>query len=73
MRLRNRVADLEQRMIPSAGWVRIIQHEGQTRDEAIAAWEAERGPVGDRNIILKQYVSPAGGEAMKEGEAICRD
>ena len=33
-------------------WVQIIQNVDQTEGEAIAAYEAENGPVGDSDKIL---------------------
>lgn len=58
MRLSQRVADLESRM-PGASerWVRVIQGVGQSEVEAIAAYEAESGPVGDSNVILRIFAS----------------
>ena len=57
MRLRNRVEVLEKRdggdFIP---FVRVIQHEGQTEEEAAAAHEAEHGPLGDRARILRVII-----------------
>ena len=53
MRLTKRVADLEARMPDGQmGWLHVIQGMGQSEDEAIAAYEAANGPVGDSNVIL---------------------
>jgi hypothetical protein len=70
--LRNRVQALED---PDGGkglpawkdpnykpWHRIIQWEDQTEAEAVAAYEAENGPLGDDNRILRVIItSPAHG------------
>ena len=37
-------------------WVRVIQGIGQTEEEAFAAYEAEHGPLGDRNFFLRVIV-----------------
>lgn len=37
-------------------WVRIIQHEGQTEDEARAAHEAAHGSIGDARSILRVFI-----------------
>ena len=37
-------------------WVRVIQDIGQTKDEAFAAHEAEHGPIGDRNVFIRQVI-----------------
>ena len=61
MRLAPRVADLERRAAPAEkSWVRILQYEGQTEAQAIAAHEAQFGPVGDSNVILRVFTSPVG-------------
>ena len=41
-------------------WVRIIQHEGQSEDEATAAYEAEHGPIGEGNKILRVIIRKPG-------------
>ncbi len=57
-RLKNRVFDLEQRRPENAKqWVRILQHEDQTREQAIAAYEAECGPIDDKGVVLRVFIS----------------
>ena len=58
MRLSRRIADLESRLDPPRPkvWLRIVQDESQTREAAVAAYEAEHGPVGDRGVILRVIV-----------------
>ena len=57
-RLGSRVADLEARQEKPFGAVhRLIQHEGQSRDEAIDAYGRER--IGsDDLLIIRRIVSP---------------
>lgn len=60
-----RVAALESRT--SGGfkaWHRVFQEVGQTEEEAIAAYEAENGPLGDYpNFIVRIICNvPAKGE-----------
>lgn len=62
MRLKQRVEALETRARGFVPWVRIIQHIDQTEEEATAAYEAEHGPVGGSNSILRVIIrkpSPA--------------
>lgn len=48
MRLTQRVANLEMNMMPGGGVVVIYQqYPDQPDDEAIAAYEAEHGPIND--------------------------
>jgi hypothetical protein len=58
MRLSHRVADLERRLASSGpkAWVRIFQYEGQTQEEAVAAYEAKHGPIGDKGVILRVFI-----------------
>jgi hypothetical protein len=57
-RLDNRVTDLEARKARPLGRAhRLIQHEGQTQDEAIDAYGRELiGP--DEMLIINRIVSP---------------
>jgi len=58
MRLKPRLEALERRLAPKPAkrWVRVIQGEGQTYEQACAAHEAEHGPLGDANVILRVIV-----------------
>ena len=53
MRLKPRVDELERKISPQPPqrWITVIQ-DGQTEEEAIAAYEAEHGPVGDANVMM---------------------
>lgn len=58
--LTRRLANLEARS--SLGgilrWHRVCQREGQTEADAIAAYEAEHGPIGPgEGTILRRFVS----------------
>ncbi|MBY8335903.1 hypothetical protein KYN89_02460 [Alteriqipengyuania sp. NZ-12B] len=59
-RLERRLADLENKAGAFAPWVSIIQRAGQTEDQAVAAYEADHGPVGDSNKILWVVVRKPG-------------
>lgn len=51
-RLSQRIAALENGGIQGwVPWVRVLQDEDQTEEEAFAAHEAEHGPIGDRNVF----------------------
>lgn len=58
MRLRNRLIALEQRAVTGVRrWHRILQWEGQTEDEAVAAYEEKNGPIGpDDGSILRVII-----------------
>ena len=60
-----RVAALEARAPDLKPWHQVIQEVGQSQEEAIAAYEAEHGPVGDDNILLAVVIEP------KEGQSTC--
>ena len=60
MRLKPRVEALEARTNVSAlkHWHRILRYEGQNEAEAVAAYEAEHGPVGpDDGTVLRVIIS----------------
>lgn len=58
MNLKKRVGALEE-MSGSAlrPWHRVVVENGQTEEAAIAAYEAEYGPIGEENVILRTYIS----------------
>ena len=59
MRLKPRLDALEAKLAPVCSrWVRIWQDRGQTQEQAVAAYEAEHGPIGDANVILRVIVDP---------------
>lgn len=51
-----RVQVLEQRHVAASGFACILQRVGQTREEALATWEADNGPVGERQAFLIRLV-----------------
>lgn len=59
MRLAKRLSDLERRIDPAPPrqWVRIYQYEGQTQEQAIAAYEAENGPIEEKGVILRVIIN----------------
>ena len=57
MRLKPRLDALEARIAPACQrWVRIFLYEDQTQERAVAAYEAEHGPIDDANIILRVFI-----------------
>lgn len=59
MRLKPRLDALEAKLAPVCfRWVRIWQGRGQTQKQAFSAYEAEHGPIGDANVILRVIVDP---------------
>ena len=59
MRMRPRLDALEAKLAPAfQRWVRIYRNEDQAEEQAIAAHEAEHGPIGDANVILRVSVKP---------------
>lgn len=61
MRLRQRLDALEARNVGGfVPWVRIIQDVGQTEADATAAYEAEHGPIGESNSILRVIIRKPG-------------
>lgn len=63
MRMKRRVDDLQRRQPQAAmAWVRVFQYEGQTKEEAIAGYEAKHGPIDNKGVILRVIIgkpSPA--------------
>jgi hypothetical protein len=54
-----------------AMWCRVYQYEDQTEDEALAAWEAEHGPLADKNVVMRVIVrSPFQAQGRTTG-AVC--
>ena len=54
-RLHARIAKLESgvaRRLPGRPMILVGQYEGTTPEQAIERWEAENGPVGDRDVVL---------------------
>ena len=55
--MKRRLEALETRTFGGfAPWVRIIQHEGQSEDEATAAYEAKHGPISEGNKVLRVII-----------------
>ena len=57
-RLSTRLAAIEKRLAPppARSWVRVFQREGQTYEDAVAAWELENGPMPDANVCLRVII-----------------
>lgn len=58
--LTKRLMELEARSgAVSGGWHRIVQHIGQTFDDAMAQYQVCNGPVLEHdNLIVRQIVEP---------------
>lgn len=58
MRLKPRLDALEAKLAPvSQRWVRMFRNEEEPEDEAIAAYEAEHGPICDANVIMRVFIN----------------
>lgn len=59
--LGKRLAALEQAQ-PSAmpRWHCLRRYEDETDADAVAAYEAENGPIGDGNVIMRVIISKPG-------------
>lgn len=52
-----RLSALERkRPVGSQKWHRIHRYEGETQEQVVAAYEAEHGPIGSDNVILRVIV-----------------
>lgn len=60
--LGKRLAALEQAQ-PSAmpRWHCLRRYENESDADAVSAYEAEHGPIGDGNIVMRVIVSKPGG------------
>ena len=56
-RFSSRLADLEQRLNPPSRGLHLIRlYEGQTEEDATASYEAEHGPMGPDEGILRVLI-----------------
>lgn len=59
--LDKRVGALEQsRSAVALPWVCLRRYEGETDEQAIAAYQDEHGSIGDRNIVMRVIISKTG-------------
>ena len=57
MRLKQRLEALERGDLSGVvPWVRVLQYEGQTEEQALAIHEAEHGSIGESNSILRVVI-----------------
>ena len=57
MRLKPRLDALEAKLAPAfQRWVRIYRYKDQSQEQAVAAYEAEHGPLNDANIIMRVFI-----------------
>lgn len=55
-RLSGRVDALEQAIAPKfGGYASVWWRPDQTKAEAVAEWETENGPVGERQVVLWRF------------------
>jgi hypothetical protein len=59
--LGKRIVALEQ-LRPSSRprWHSLCRYEGETDEQAVAAYESEHGPIGDGNVIMRVIISKPG-------------
>ena len=79
MNLSRRISTLERKAVPAPDRVRCIpQYEGQTRAEALAAYEAKNGPIGhgdgsNLHVFIRKFVRRLKRlEAMEPDETLGR-
>ena len=62
MALKQRLEKLEKAIGPVKQPVIVYREDEKTQAEALAEWETENGPIGDREpmFIITQIVSPPG-------------
>lgn len=65
--LGKRIVALEQSR-PSARprWHCLRRYEGETNDQAVAAYETEHGPIGDGHVIMRVIVNKPGERPLTE-------
>ena len=60
-----RVAVLEQAQPTSTPrWHRLRRYEDESEADAVAAYEAENGPIGDGNVVMRVIVGSPGAGAV---------
>ena len=62
MTLDRRIAVLEDAITPVAKprWHRLSRYEGETHEQAVAAYEAEHGPIGNGNVVMRVIIEKPG-------------
>lgn len=70
--LRRRVEALE-RAAPTSRprWHCLRRHEDETDDDAVAAYEAANGPIGDGKVIMRVIIDKPGSRPLDMSGAIC--
>lgn len=59
--LGKRLAALEQAQLSAMPrWHCLRRYEDETDADAVAAYEAEHGPIGDGNVIMRVIISKPG-------------
>jgi hypothetical protein len=56
MRLKTRLEALEGQLAPCGRYQLIWQRPGQTDEETFAEYEAEHGPIGDKDVRLLKWL-----------------
>jgi hypothetical protein len=69
--LSKRIGALE-RAHPSSvpRWHCIRHYEEESREDAIAAYEAENGPIGDDNVIMRIIITKSVKRPSASGESL---
>lgn len=66
--LGKRLVALEQAQPSSSPrWHRLLRHENETDEQAVAVYEAEHGPIGDGKVVMRVIVSKPGERPGTEG------
>lgn len=55
MRMKQRIDALEQGSTIFHGYALVWRYVSQTIEQAVEAWEAENGPVGERQVVVFNF------------------
>ena len=59
--LSKRVVALETKIeLPKSRWVRMVRYEDETDAQAIEAYEAKHGAIGDDRVVMRVVVNKPG-------------
>lgn len=72
--LSKRVGALETKIEPpKSRWVRMVRYENETDAQAVAAYEAQHGPIGDDRVVMRVVVNKPGDRPNHVFDGLKRD